>query len=109
MDKATAKISVSLPEALKAQLDSYADEHGLSVSQTVQLALEGLFQPVQPPPGPGDPGQDIARLEQMVGDLSAELTQTRQVLDRHRDYLLALRPLLDIAGIAATLPPSAFP
>ena len=109
------KLSVSLPEALKAQLDRYATEHDLSVSQTVQQALEAFFQPAQPAPGP-EPGQDVARLEKMVlelgrevQDVRGELVRTRQVLDQHREFLLALRPLLDLAGVALTLPPSLLP
>lgn len=109
------KISVSLPEALKTQLDRYATEHDLSVSQTVQQALEAFLQHPEPPSGP-EPGQDVARLEKMVLDLSRELqevrsefTHTKQILDQHRDFLVAMRPLLELAGVAASLPPSAFP
>ena len=113
MDRLAVKISISLPEALKADLDRYTAEHGLTASQAVQQALEMLIGNSPPPP---PPGQDVAQLEHKVHemglelqDVQEELTRARQVLDRHRDYLLALRPLLDIAGIAATLPPSAFP
>lgn len=106
--RSAVKISVSLPEALKAQLDDYAVKHDLSLSQTVQQALEALFQPSEPPPGP-EPGQDVAHLEKMVLELRQTLVHTQHVLDQHRDFLIAIRPLMDLAGIAASLPPSAFP
>lgn len=114
MDKLAIKISISLPEALKADLDQYTAEHGLTASQTVQQALEMLFghSPLPPTPSPGQDVQLEHRVDELgreLQDVQEELTRARQVLDRHRDYLLALRPLLDIAGIAATLPPSAFP
>ena len=102
------KISVSLPEALKSQLDRYATEHDLSVSQTVQQALEALFQSSEPPPVPG-PGQDIARLEKSVLELRQELLRTQRVLDQHRECFVQLRPLFDLAGVVATMPPQLYP
>lgn len=53
-----AKISISLPDALKARLDGYAQTHGESVSQVIQTALEAFLDgapqdpdtvPISPP------------------------------------------------------------
>lgn len=113
------KISVSLPEALKLELDRYADEHNLSVSQTIQRALEALFHPPVPDPDPEEPGPDpdVLQLVQMlnrdVQTLQNDLAQTRQaltwtqqVLEQHRECLASLAPLTQLAGVALTLPPS---
>lgn len=108
-----AKISVSLPDPLKEQLDDYAQIHGHSVSQTVQLALEAFLSQSPPPPPPG--GQ-LELLEKLVREVSGELeavrsdlTHTQRALDRHRDCFLQLKPLTDLAGVVLTLPPELLP
>lgn len=81
-----AKISVSLPEALKTALDGYAQEHGMSVSQVVQKALEALLSPAGPPPPPPPPPANlelvrhIANLERYVSELGAAHGQLRDCL-----------------------------
>ena len=49
-----AKISISLPDALKERLDAYALAHSQSVSESVQKALEQLLDG-SPPPAPPTP------------------------------------------------------
>lgn len=70
-----AKISVSLPEALKTALDSYATEHQLSVSQVVQKALEALLNggSSQPSPTPAPDDTTPAKLQA----LTLQLTHTQ--------------------------------
>ena len=111
MDKLAIKISVSLPEALKAQLDQYVVDNGGSASQVVQQALEAFFSPAVPPPPP----EPDLQLQKLVLQLSAdvqflrnELERTQRVLDRHREFLVGLRPLTDLAGVALSLPPELF-
>lgn len=50
-----AKISVSLPDSLKEQLDQYAAQHELNTSEVVQHALKKLFEEDSPPPPPPTP------------------------------------------------------
>lgn len=52
MNDERAKISVSLPDDLKQQLDDYAAAHQLTNSEVVQKALRLLFQPESPQPTP---------------------------------------------------------
>jgi hypothetical protein len=54
-DNDRAKISVSLPDDLKQQLDDYAAAHQLTNSDVVQKALRLLFQSEAPQPTPSPP------------------------------------------------------
>lgn len=67
-DDDRAKISVSLPDALKAKLDNYAKEHQLTNSDVVQIALEQLFEADNPKPTP-TPGPTPPPFEQPPFDL----------------------------------------
>jgi hypothetical protein len=111
--KLAVKISVSLPEALKGQLDHYAGEHDLSVSQTVQQALEAFFQ-APPPPGPEPPPnpsnplleQMVMEMNRQLQDACRELARTQQVLEQHREFMQGLGPMLQLSGVYLSLPPS---
>lgn len=67
-----AKISVSLPDELKAQLSAYAQDHGQGVSDVIQAALKAYFKPAQPhqpppqPPAPLPPPQPPVQDQQMA-------------------------------------------
>lgn len=104
-EKAAVKISVSLPETLKDELDRYAGAHGLSVSATVQQALEAFFQGSDPGPEPSSLEPRVAQLETEVARLQRQFERAHEVLEQHREFLLSLRPLADLAGVALTLPP----
>ena len=65
-----AKISASLPDELKARLDTYMKETGLGVSDVVQKALEQLFSDATPdqPPAPPTPPPATSGLDQVARD-----------------------------------------
>lgn len=119
-----AKISISLPDPLKEQLDRYADEHQLSVSETVQRALEALFQPAEPVPPPSPPPSseppperpedEVERvmLEHMVFAMNQELQEVGRYLNalahqvEHSRYCLALlAPYAALGGVGLPVPP----
>lgn len=92
-----ARITISLPDELKAQLDASAEKQGISVSEVAQHALQKLFNapqnpapapptPVPPAPTPSAPpaNQDtierLARLEKYVASLAYESEGIRQGL-----------------------------
>jgi len=105
MDKAAVKISVSLPEALKVELDRYAVAHDLSLSATVQQALEAFLHASDPGPGPSPLEPRVEQLEAELARLQRQLERAHEVLEQHRECLVSLRPLADMAGVALTLPP----
>ena len=110
MDRPAVKISISLPESLKEELDRYAVAHDLSLSATVQQALEAFFHPASDPgPGPSPLEPRVAQLEAELARLQRQLERTQEVLAQHRDFLEGLRPIQDIVGVALTLPPQLFP
>ena len=104
MDKPAVKISISLPHDLKEELDRYAGAHGLSVSATVQQALEALLHP-GPGPGPAPLEPRVAQLEAELARLQRQLEQAHEVLEQHRECLVSLGPLQDLLGVVLTLPP----
>ena len=93
-----ARITISLPDELKAQLDASAEKQGISVSEVAQHALQKLFNtPQNPTPAPTNPSpptpipspppasnQDtlerLARLEKYVASLAYESEAMRQGL-----------------------------
>jgi hypothetical protein len=106
MERPAVKISVSLPESLKEELDRYAVAHDLSLSATVQQALEAFLHPATDPgPGPSPLEPRVAQLEAELARLQRQLERTHEVLAQHREFLVSLQPLQDLAGIALTLPP----
>jgi len=80
-----AKMSISLPDELKARLQAYAQEHSLSDSETVQQALEAFLdgspvEPPTPPPGPSDWAAPIAQIQKYVAALAANHEQVRSAM-----------------------------
>ena len=87
-----ARITISLPDALKDQLDATAEARNISVSELVQQALKNFFaapptvpeQPTTQPPVPQPINTEIAdrlaRLEKYVASLGYETEATRQGL-----------------------------
>ncbi len=120
-DRLAVKISVSLPEDLKLELERYAAEHGLSVSATVQQALEGFFHPApdpEPDPSPTPPPTttEIDLLAGMVNGLHREVHELKQYIlalshqsEHHRQCLSLLQPFVAMSGlclpVAPPLPP----
>ena len=88
-----ARITISLPDNLKTQLDENAQALHVSVSELVQHALNRFFappaepeQPANQPPAPGPQPQDPAMLQRMqalekyVAAMSYESEAMRQGL-----------------------------
>lgn len=76
-----AKMSVSLSDALKARLETYAQEHSLSDSQVVQQALEAfLSESSQPPPPETDWAVPVKQLQKYVAALAANHEQVRSAM-----------------------------
>lgn len=76
-----AKISVSLPDALKERLDAYAKVHDLSVSESVQQALEQFLDgatPPAPPPPPPPAALVDQQVRNFVQDLAVEVEMMRR-------------------------------
>ena len=80
-----ARITISLPDALKDQLDVTAEARNISVSELVQQALKNLFAaPLNlapaPKPQPVDASvlERLAQLEKHVAALSYEAEHLRQ-------------------------------
>ena len=79
-----AKISVSLPDELKARMDAYAQAHSdMGTSDIVQAALEQFLSPpvpveppALPPPTPPASGVDLAARE-FVLSLAIEVDAMR--------------------------------
>lgn len=49
-----AKLSISLPDALKERLDAYVQEHGTNSSETIRMALERFLDDPTSAPTPPD-------------------------------------------------------
>src|ERR1017187_1873077 len=76
-----ARITISLPEELKEQLERYAQSQGTTVSEAAQAAFKNFLQ-APPPPAPKVSGQEarIAELESYVAAMSYQLEHLRQGL-----------------------------
>jgi hypothetical protein len=80
-----ARITISLPDVLKAQLDAHATDQQISVSELVQHALTQYFAP-QPSnaPAPATENPELAQrleaLEKYVAALAYESEAVRQGL-----------------------------
>ncbi|MFA7484149.1 MAG: ribbon-helix-helix domain-containing protein [Vulcanimicrobiota bacterium] len=68
-----AKISVSIPDELKEQLDTYAEETGFKRSEAVAHILTAYFQGEVSSPTPIDPAQ--------LADIKAGLQSVQNYLD----------------------------
>ena len=114
-ERLAVKISVSLPEELKLELERYAGEHGLSVSATVQQALEGLLHPKpipDPQPTPDPRPTEIDLLAGLVNALNREVHGLRQYMmavghqsEHHRQCLSLLQPYAAMGGVCLPVAP----
>ena len=104
-----ARITISLPDALKDQLDATAEARNISVSELVQQALKNLFAappnpPPAPPPAPKPQPVDaaalerLAQLEKHVAALSYEAEHLRQGMGTISGYFQNL-------GLSLPYPP----
>lgn len=76
------RITVSLPDSLKAALKTYANEHDLNTSKVVVLALEAYFESGSPPVDdvpPTDLAGTQRYLDQLVSQLEALRTNVHQI------------------------------
>lgn len=81
-----AKISVSLPDSLKEQIDQYAAQHQLNTSEVVQLALKKLFEkdspspilPTPPAPEQPQPPLDLKTLRDYVTSMAMHQENMRR-------------------------------
>lgn len=71
------RITVSLPESLKATLKAHANQHDLTTSKVVALALEAYFQG-EPPPQQEPPAADLGGTQRYLGQLVAQLEAVRR-------------------------------
>ena len=81
-----AKISISIPDELKDQLDTYATDTGLKRSEAVAHILTAYFQGEVRSPSPIDPAQ----LAHLQTDLQTDLQSVQNYLahlhDLNPDY-----------------------
>jgi hypothetical protein len=83
-----ARITVSLSDDLKTQLNRYAKEHEITVSEAAQIALKNYFNSKPPAPPPQTPGE-IARIEQLesyVAMMTYQAEHMRQGLRQTATY-----------------------
>jgi len=73
------RITISLPDALEAQLDRYARDHGQPVSHVVAEAL-AAFLSGSSPPSPGD-GSRLQQVEEYVARMALQLEGLRRFVD----------------------------
>ena len=71
------RITVSLPESLKATLKTHANEHDITTSRVVVLALEAYFQHGTPPPHE-EPTADLAGTQRYLTQLVSQLEAVRR-------------------------------
>ena len=65
-----AKLSISIPDELKVQLDERADAENVPVSHVVTEALKAYFaQGSSPELPPGGGGQEIRKIQEYLWDL----------------------------------------
>lgn len=103
-----AKISASLPDELKARLDTYIEQHpGSGVSSVVQDALEQFLsagQPVPPPPPPppvtpppASSPTPIPTTDLVVRDYVKQLTIQVEVMRRSmQNAMMVVPPALPV-------------
>ena len=77
-----AKISISLPDALKERLDAYALAHNQSVSESVQKALEQLLDGSPPPTPPTPPAPPVTSVDQLVRKYVQDLVLQVELMRR---------------------------
>lgn len=107
-----AKLSISIPDDLKAQLDERAGAEHVAVSQVVSNALRSYFEkPAAPPPAPPKPPEPIPPPPPVAHD-SAEVRQMQQYLwelywnhERTRASVVGLFQWANSCGVMITYPP----
>ena len=73
-----AKLSISTPDELKAQLDERSEEEGVTVSHMVADALKAYFaegSTPELPPGVG--GEQLRKMQEYLWDLYLNYERTR--------------------------------
>lgn len=70
-----AKLSISIPDELKAQLDERSDAEGVTVSHLVAEALKAYFD--QAPPESGAGGPEIRQMQEYLWDFYLNYERTR--------------------------------
>lgn len=84
-----ARITVSLTDELKAELETYADQQKLSVSKVVSLALQAYLPGEDNPPDP-----DLVNTQHYVAELANQLEGLREAV--HRMALAQYGPFADL-------------
>jgi ribonuclease D len=80
-----ARITISMPDELKALLEQHAQEHETTVSETVQTALKNHLTSTPPapaaPPPPPEPAERevIARIKQLEDHVAALTYETEHM------------------------------
>jgi len=73
-----AKLSISIPDELKVQLDERADAENVPVSHVVTEALKAYFaQPTTPELPPGAGGEQLRQMQAYLWDLYLNYERTR--------------------------------
>ena len=73
-----AKLSISIPDELKAQLDERSDSEGVTVSHMVADALRAYFaQPTIPESPPSLGGDQVRQMQEYLWDLYLNYERTR--------------------------------
>jgi len=96
------RITVSLPESLKATLKTHANQHDLTTSKVVVLALEAYFQGGSPL-DPETPSADLAGTQRYLSQLVSQLEAVRQNV--HQIAVSQYGPFADIPdSLSQSLP-----
>jgi len=96
-----ARITVSLTDSLKGELDTYAEEQQLSVSKVVSQALQAFLPGEENPPDP-----DLVNTQRYVAQLVHQLEGLREAM--HRMALAQYGPFAELPEdltVSLPLPP----
>jgi len=95
---AMARITISLSDQLKEDLELYAEQHELSVSKAVTLALQGFL------PGQSDQDADLQQTQRYLRSLVSQLDELREAV--HRMALAQYGPFAPLPeAVSQPLPP----
>ncbi len=93
-----ARITVSLTDSLKSELDAYAEEQQLSVSKVVSQALQAFLPGEENPPDP-----DLVNTQRYLVQLVEQLEGLRDAV--HRMTLAQYGPFAELpADVTQALP-----
>lgn len=84
-----ARITVSLANELKAELEAYAEQQQLAVSKVVSLALQAYLPGEENPPDP-----DLVNTQHYLAQLVGQLEGVREAV--HRMALAQYGPFADL-------------